>query len=522
MKLLKKYKITPFEAGLFILLFIQFILLAVSNLTLIDMNLDCDNAKLFRHIVEMWRNKAIFIPDWSYTTTVEIDCASLFALPIYGITKNIYLAYGLSNIILTAIFIASLFFLFRGKSFLYPLLCANIIIIPYRIGMLDYFNMMFFCGAQYIIKVLIPILLVGIILFLENLPESKAQKRIGFFFILFYIFLLCLTSISSGTYVTFCGLLPLFIVYPAYKFLKWEKFPTSSAVLFGISAICIVVGICINSNIMGGTRGDSMSLCHVGGLLANITTCFFGFFELFGGATTVDGIAILSYEGIALLGKFALCLILLICGIIAFMKCLKKKADMRILLLLSIFVWNYLILTIADTRAGSVTHEYRYHLIGAIPLICVACIILIDGFLKTNAIQQRVLYFIGCTAIIFIFGTSYYTVFTHGEQNPDLKELTDYCAALDIDHAYMYKASNDSDICRIMDLETQYIHMYEDGTTYVYDYYNYYLNEVVQPLNSIIVVDNEMYDFGDAFTIPKYQLVKFAEVGNRSLYKFDL
>ena len=50
--------------------------------------------------------------------------------------------------------------------------------------------------------------------------------------------------------------------------------------------------------------------------------------------------------------------------------------------------------------------------------------------------------------------------------------------------------------------------MYEDGE--------------VQPLNSIIVVDNAQYNLGDAFTIPRYQLRKFAEVGNRSLYYFDL
>lgn len=521
MKLFKKYTTTPIEKALLLLLLVQFCLMAFCNLTLTDASLDCDNAKLFRHIIEMWRNKTLFIPDWKYSTTLEYDCVSLFALPLYGITKNIYLACGLSNILLAGMFIASLFFLFSGKKFLYPLLCANLILVPYGISMLGYFNMMFFCGSQYVIKVLIPLLLVGIFLSGEKAQKTKFEKHMYLLFTLLYVFLLLLTSISSGSYVALCGLVPLFLVYFGYKFFRGEKIPRSVLIVFILSLVCIGGGICLNAG-LGGTRGSGMELCSIYSLLANVSNTFFGLFELFGGTTTSKDVAVLSYDGIVIVSRIFLVLALLICGIVAFVRCLKKNADLRSLLLLSVFVWNYLILNIVSTRAGSLTYEYRYHLIGAIPLICIACSVIADGLLQLNSAQQNILYAGGFAVLLFLSATGYVGVFAYGEQNAQLKELTQYCASLDIDHAYMYEASNDSEICRVLDLETQYIYVNELGVTKVYDYYNVYEGGEVQPLNSIIVINNAEYNPGDAFTIPRYQLKKFAEVGNRSLYYFDL
>ena len=113
MNLIKKYKDKYVEFGLGALLLIQFLLICVCNLTLIDNNLDCDNAKMFRHIMEIWERKTLVIPDWSYTTTLEIDCGSLLAIPIYGLTDNIYLADGIANILITVLMLAVIFYLFK-------------------------------------------------------------------------------------------------------------------------------------------------------------------------------------------------------------------------------------------------------------------------------------------------------------------------------------------------------------------------------------------------------------------------
>lgn len=511
----------PIEIALFIILIIQFCLIAFCNLTMLDSTLDCDNSQLYRHVIEMWRNKTLLIPNWLYSTTLEYDCVALFAVPIYGITKNIFLACGLSNIILTAIFIASVFFLFSGQKLVYPLLSANLIIVPYNISMLGYFNMMFFSGTWYNIKVLLPILLIGVFLSMERQDKTKTQKRWDLLFTLLYIFLLALNCISSGSYVVLCGLIPVFVVYFGYKFFKWEKLSRDAVIISAISVICIVVGIILNAR-WGGTRTEGMELCNFFLLLNNISSTFFGLFELFGGTTTSYDMMVLSYEGIVVLSRIVLVLALLICGVIAVARCIKQKADLRTLLLISVFVWNYFILNVVYTKAGSETTEFRYHLMGAIPLICVTCIILLDGISKLNVIQQGILYAAGCAVLVFLSGTGFYTVLTYEDPATDLKELTEYCSSLDVDHAYMYQSSYASDICRILDLETQYIPLVHDGTTSIANYYNYYYDAPPQPLNSIVIVNNEEGEFEETFTIPRYHLKKFAEVGNWWLYNFDL
>ena len=123
-----------FAVGLTVLLVIQVVLIVYCNFTLMDQNLDCDNGKLFTHIMHMWTEKTFVLKDWYYSTTLEWDCSALFAVFFYGLTGNIYVACSLSNAILLLIFLAAVFYLFRGKNILYPLLCANLLCIPYPIS----------------------------------------------------------------------------------------------------------------------------------------------------------------------------------------------------------------------------------------------------------------------------------------------------------------------------------------------------------------------------------------------------
>ena len=57
MKDIKKCRYNYMEIGLLLMLIVQFCLIVFCNLNLIDNNLDCDNAKLFRHIMEIWEQK---------------------------------------------------------------------------------------------------------------------------------------------------------------------------------------------------------------------------------------------------------------------------------------------------------------------------------------------------------------------------------------------------------------------------------------------------------------------------------
>lgn len=289
------------------LLLVQIFLIIICNLTLLDRNIDGDNAKLFVHIMEMWRNRKIVIPDWSYMTTLEIDCSSLLALPFYAITDNIYLSFGIANIIFMLFLVVTVFYLFKGNHILYPLFAANLLCIPYAVGMLDYFNMLFFGGAQYIIKVLLPILFIAVLMNIEN--SKKIWHIIWLGFSGAFIVLLFVTSVSSGIYVFAVGILPIMLVYLGKKILNGQKIPLYFMVLSSLSLVVTVAGIGLNDRIMGGARGNRMILINIYQVLSNTSSCIAGVFELFGGATTEMKLPVFSLEGIAMLVKIIFVLV---------------------------------------------------------------------------------------------------------------------------------------------------------------------------------------------------------------------
>ncbi len=502
-----------------ILLCIQFCCLVVSNLILIERNIDCDTGKMFSHIMEMYKRKTICIPDWTYPSTLEWDCTTIFALPLYGITGNIYLACGISNVLIYILWVMSIFFLFKGKHSKYPLFALNLITVPYTVGMLDYYNMLFFGGAQYSIKVILPIMLVGIILQFEAYKElNKIHKKGLYVFSGIFCFLLLLTSMSSGIYVAACGIFPIVAVYVLYKLFSWEHIPMQQ-ICIGIGIIiCIFIGLIINMRVMGGARGQSMVFGSVYIALANVSSCFIGMFELMGGVTTAMDMSVISKQGITILLKLFMTLIFLGSGLYAAGKW-RKKRSLRVLLLLAIPVWNYFVLNIINTRAGSPTYEYRYHLIGMIPLICVSAGVLLDGMEKCNKGQKQCLIIGGLMTLVLVNFVSNYALFIGEEKNQDLKELTEYCSNLNVDIVYLYDGSNDSDICRTLDNSVPYICLLDERKTWVYDYYEKYVDAPMQTENMIIAVNREKYDWGENYNYYGLELVQFDIVGNRSLYK---
>lgn len=327
-KSIKAAKNNPLGCCLGILLFLQFILTAYCNLFLLEKYIDCDTAKMFVHIREMWEQKEIFLTGWSYITTAEFDCGSLLALPLYGLTDNIFLAYGLANTIFCGLYIWTIFFLFRGQKIVYSLLAGNLILIPYTMGMLDYFNMMFFNGTQYIIKTLCPLMLVAILLQIER-EQNRAEKiRLSaetVFFIVMFMVLLFVTSLSSGVYVMACGILPVIIAYSFYHFGIWKKIPNIVIGLGGLTIGCFLIGCFLNERIMHGARGNAMVLSPSNYMPTNILTSIVGMFELFGGMKNTVGLSVLSVDGILTIAKCVLVIVFLVCGICMCRWILQKK-----------------------------------------------------------------------------------------------------------------------------------------------------------------------------------------------------
>lgn len=121
--------------------------------------MDPDAGKLYNHMAQIWKNKTLFLPDWMYVSTGEWDCASTIALLVYGITKNTVTSFQIANVCNIILFSTIILELFSCLNYKIKYGCMTVafLLLPYGWGMLDYANMLFFNGEQYIYKVLLPI-----------------------------------------------------------------------------------------------------------------------------------------------------------------------------------------------------------------------------------------------------------------------------------------------------------------------------------------------------------------------------
>ena len=105
---------TPlFEYTLLLIVIAQVAFLSYMNLFEAPKMIDYDGAKLYKHAIEMWENKSLFIPGWKYITTMELDCSLFLALPIYAVSHNIFTSFGIANIIMALFYIVIILSIFK-------------------------------------------------------------------------------------------------------------------------------------------------------------------------------------------------------------------------------------------------------------------------------------------------------------------------------------------------------------------------------------------------------------------------
>ena len=472
-----------------VILIIQCALIAFCNIGLAERNIDCDVAKLYVHAVEMVRNHTYIIPDWSMITTLEIDCSLLFAVPIYAFCKDIYVSFGIANVIMVLILVGTLFYLFEGRNTLHPLLCANFILIPYRTGQLDYFNMMFFNGSQYIMKVLIPLILVALLIRTEKDEHRIGRADVGFG-ILYSVFLL-VSCISSGVYVPIIGVFAVMVGFGLFHLLNKKSISRTSIVWMILSVILSAVGLLGNSRLALDAKGNSMALCSVyGELQDNIIACFWGMFELFGGVA-YENIPVMSFAGIKILLHMVFVIILVFVGIVTGIKIIRKTANLDTTMLFALFLWNYFVLSVCQTKYGVGTFEYRYHLMGMIPLICMGVINLIEWYQKENIVWQKGIMRAILLMLLLLHVTSYKEVYEHRTYMALRKNIFEWCTAEEYDKVYFYNNSTEAEMLRLLDYKNEnvtYLTVNDDGKTVVYDYYDKYNNVPIETDNCVILV----------------------------------
>ena len=342
---------------------IQVVFFVYVNLFTMRDVLDNDMAKLFVNVAEMWRQKRILIPGWIYDTTVEIDCSSVIAVLLYGITKNIFISFGIANIIFLFLYLFITDNLLKNVGFDGTAVKVAMLALmtPYSFGQLLYIDMLFFGGAYYCMKAAVPLLALTILL-----SKDETSKKTIFFSILLVLFAL-ITGFSSGPYVFISATLPVLGVYILHS----EKTARNNIVmaLLGLSS---VVGIGLNTLVPYDMKASVFTMISNGSFPESVTSFVLCYIEMMGGLPD-QSISIVSAEGVKyvlrmvwglMLAAFAV--VCMIRAVRAYLDKRREKRDMLMIYIAALVFASVLILIL--TGLGNNT---RYLMVSLCPLIIV-------------------------------------------------------------------------------------------------------------------------------------------------------
>lgn len=518
-------KITLFlliRSLLFLWLAVQVGLIVYDNFCLQKWNIDYDSAKLYVHALEICKNRGFLIEGWKYITTAEFDCSLLFAVPFYLLLNDIYTAFALSNMIFVSLWIWTVFRLFRGAGYgvEYALLALDIILIPYGLGMLEYFNMLFFNGGQYVVKALCPLMLIALLFDRgQEKGKSRACRVIAFVYAALYAFFLCLTTVSSGIYVAVCGIVPVLGAAVYHELTSTNRLSRRTAVCGLLSAVMIVCGFALNRFFQIDAQGSDMLLnAGLDGVRKNTSGCFWGIFGLFG-AIAKQGVRLMSYEGIVVAGRIFLVLLLLFCAAQKTAQALRGRLPLFEKMLLACFWWNTLILLICHTSDSEGMCHYRYHLIGIIPLICLAAVWAVEQIGRRQRILKYAMSAAGLIVLFSVAFTANRRVVLWRWEYTDLAMLCEYVNNEDIAMVYLYGHEDFAEDCRLLDYQnddTVYLPVDDSGRTFVTDYYEVFDGRDITFDNAVLVIDEATEDIVELFG-HTYQRV--AQLGYLGVYR---
>ena len=440
------------------------------NLSDIRCSLDHDTANVIYWFMEIIRNGTIRLQDWIGTTNLGLDGVGMFALPLYYLIHNIYLAMGISNILFVGIylFVIERIMAHAGVRKVFTYLAMCLVITPHAFGMLDYFNMLFFGNASYTVRVLVPLLFLLLLQLLgENAFSQKGRKfELAVVAVLYTLFTFMMTF-SSGMAVFVCGILPLAVCMALDIWTDGgnaRKYTWGHLGLLAGTLIVSFAGSALHSYYWTGVSAENNLLTKTENYAVNFRACVAGVFQVFGALTSQD-IRAFSVWGIVYCLKMAFVvslLVVLFCNITLLFKKTEKISIKKYLTFLFVFI--FALFVVVECRfPGNTRMEYRYFLIGAVPLILLLGMQMETWARNWKAFQQRTAYVCLFIALAVLLAGNTKNVYDHWDRSTYAVELCDYFNTLDIESVFFINDDTTAKICKGIDMDHKY-GAYDTGT----------------------------------------------------------
>lgn len=370
----------------------QILTIMIFNMTQLKYMADFDSSSGMAQIAEIWKQKTLLIKGWEYQTTVGWDIPLFFAIPIYGLTKNVFFSIGIVDNLFVLGFATLIYDILKksGVKSKNIFLTMMLFFTPYTMGQLGYVPMLFTSTASYAMKVMIPLLLVDVFV---RFDTGMSWKKIWFPLACFLGFSL-ISAVSSGIYMLICGIAPavLYLLIKAecrnnLKFLLCRQ-----SMVVGLGIVMYGVGIVLAGVLKVTNSTSGMTLLTIDKLATNALGCFAGVWELFGGIRAQFAPKVLSLEGIVCL----LCILITGLFLVAIgyyvVRVLKgKEKRTMVCIVLCIQLVNLCVLLLTDTTYASSSFECRYHIVSMVPSILLTGVFFHDMQYRLNVLCYRTL-----------------------------------------------------------------------------------------------------------------------------------
>ncbi|MFZ2538173.1 MAG: hypothetical protein WAX04_04660 [Oscillospiraceae bacterium] len=517
--------VRPIEIILICFFALQFILICIANLTQLQNHIGYDCSSYYLQAIEMWKQKTVFPENWVYQTTLYWDSPVTIAMFIYGITKKIFLSYGIANIVCTTALIVTLYSIMKKirLTLLSRILCLNLFLTPYvticffNSNDLGYYSMMFTSMGAYSVKLLIVLLIISVVINFNNNTSIKKQMPL----IIITLILVLTSGVSSGYYILATAIIPLMFYFIVKMFVKNDiKVLISKSMRFLIlNAGLILIGKKIATSLLNFTSKDS-SMVWVGltDFWKNIGSIFLGLLELLGALPGSSNISMLSIQGITFIFNLMIAIIC-ITAIIYTSKIIFKKFEItdNIIIILSVGFVNLVIFVLSYTTYGSPIFETRY----LIPIFVV--LIFSVGYFIDNLNNELLIKKIGiialCLSLVASNTVSYYMYFKVKNDYDVIKTVAKKVSSINTPVVYVY--GEDLGISarnmRVIDSTKIYKYTQDAKSPHHWGDYTYYDETSEYQGETALIASNQGYENLPIYIKNSYQVVD--TIGVYNIYK---
>lgn len=423
----------------------QTLVLAYINLTQMKYHMGFDASSYYLKALEMYKQGTIFVTNWSEQTTLYLDSAVPLAALLMNVFHNIFISYGLANLIVDLCIFSVIWKIFEKLNIEYMirLIVFNILLCPYIVADFNnvndvfYFSSLLTSGAWYGVKLMISVLFMYIFI---DLSEKKQFVLKDWILICITIALCFVSGISSGYYLAVTILIPAFLcgVMEVCVENEWRKLISPKMIFTYINVVVIIIGKYIAEHVLLFVSKDSEEMfVSLSGFWNNLGSIFVGYLGLLNALPNGTSQKALELNGLIYLCGFGIAIVGII-GLVTYIIRTIRKNDTEYnnFIFPMVVLINITMFALLFTTYGGDVFERRYW---TIPFYCIA---ICTALWINNLDKKKIFTELGCVVLVAI--TLIYTMYSDKKYISTKEDIGTYdevvtqTDSLGVDLVYFY------------------------------------------------------------------------------------